>query len=419
MILKKLLSCSHCLIVLSLIASLMPFGPAQAQRDAPPPIIQVQRADEVLRLQVPSGWRAEVLNNPDLPFARMDNLAASEAELPTQVQLIIRHMDDLNPLLDNPIDPFAESVPFSYLQQYARTQFAANEGVFAAPVITSDANQTSAAMLYVERMESPRFDAGLRYALSLAIAFDLPGNDLALMLFEGPSSGGEPLLAIWGDILQTLTFNGRSPAFAADPDSLFEEFLSPTALLDRLRQGPPTPFAADPMPEPLGAPGIAQNIQSEANQVQFVQFEDWVFERFDDGASAILTSPEGHATITLALTPWPDDEEITLADLLDARQMAEQWVFAEGPAAFQWGALPALAASVVTDDETIEVQIIMVRLSLTPALLTVLYQRQINDPPDAGLTLALQTWFNTLLTMRVNGMTISPGDLNAVIDLPQ
>ncbi len=393
----------HAILCVMLLALLGGLWPLAAQEPAER-VIEVQHQGDRVRLDVPPAWRAEARQDDMLPFASMDNLtlAASDAP-PTQVRLIVRHLDDLSLVLDHPLDPISNTPALDYLRLYARTQFADGQGVFAAPIDTSDARQTSAAMLYLERLETPRFGPDTNYALSLAFALDMPGDYLAVLLFEGRSTQGDDLLPLWGDLLGSLRFNSRPPAFATQPEALFASFLAPDELLARLRTARPTPRAAPTIARVPDLPGTPQRIRLGDDVVRFAQFDGWTLDDLAaDGAR--LGSPAGDATLTVRLSTAPDEDD--LAAVLDALQNAEQWTLLTTPATFRWDRWPGLVATwTATPDET-RGQVVLMRLSGEPSLLTMRFEAA----PDTPQTV-LQTWFSTLLTMQINGTTAPLLDL--------
>lgn len=368
--------------------------PAAAQDN--PPTLTVSSPYGAISLDAPEGWQVSSPSN--LQYGIMSNLPAPPTGQPlSEVQMIIRPAEAFASVLNEPIDLGAENPALDYLQKYAARGAQLSEGAFADPAALTDGNLRAGVMLYVEKLDEPRFGEGVQEALSLGVVVYLGEGQLAVILMDGPAAQGDSLLRLWSEMLPTLRINDETPAFAAGLPALLLRFTPPDDLWAQSRTAPSS--AASPSQSLTFAIGD--------NTVILTPPSGWMLApgSFQAGGSAVLASPDSAATFSLNTVRKPESYTNPANAALEMLSDASDVERLGDAVAFQSGAIHGAALRLRRADS--DGTLLLLELP-NGHLLTLYFQKTLETQTAWELD-----WLTMLRLLTING---EPLDFHAVIE---
>jgi hypothetical protein len=396
-------------------------GLVLAQSPAPERLTLAAQGLPNLSLTVPSGWLAALNPPSNNLYAIMTNRnEVRPGEEATDVQLVIRSLEELAQPIEATLDPESENPALEYLTQYAAWKGNRVEGIYDPPQALESGDYPSAMMLYIERSPTARFGQATPGLLSLSLAVYLGEGQMAVILMDGVAQSGQVLLATWINILRTLELDGTSPPFVADLEAILAGFNAP----DNMRSVYEAIVGGSPLPAPTSAAGrfpFPENtgvyLKFGADQeIGLPLFGTWTVTR-QALESAEWASNDGSAQIRAAIQALPAEYSLgDLNNLLGFLAQSDQTELAEGdPLAFFWGDMIASVALTQTlSADQPDGMLLAVQLPDLQSLLVVRL-RFLADVPRQTLL----DWRDTLALAQLNGVEIGPDEiLLALLQFP-
>jgi hypothetical protein len=361
-----------------------------------------------LGIAVPVTWESTVYP-PDIGFYAVATSRGTDAPS-TDVQIVIRRVDELEVMLDEVIDLAAENPALDYLQKYAAWRVGRDEGVYSEPLNLKAI--TGSLMLYVEKPDGARFPPETGAVLAVAFAIMLDENRLGILLMDGAYTDADPLVDLWEGLLAGVQVDGESVNLS---DQL-AELESPQSLIARYENAVGFTPAPNPPPDQTLPPEERrEGIRHSNNVLTFPVYDTWAVTPSEDLQGIILVSEDESGLMEIRL----DGRSVFGVERGDSEALLEAVVHAQGDytlssriISFSWDRHPAAIATLRRRaDPRSEAVLLVMEIENTVMSFRFEYT------PDVSAQVS-SDWYTTLTRLHLNEKLIPPEHLIiAITDL--